>query len=135
MASSFQKLLRKSPATRIFTAFHNSPLSNPTLPLVFHRSHLIETKPEFHQVTNLSPSLCSEKAENFFPSQLSVIFPSYPFGFPANPISSTGFDPSEEDVELDDSPTVRADSVKKKRKRKMNKHKYNKLRRRLRRQT
>ncbi|EPS65836.1 hypothetical protein M569_08943, partial [Genlisea aurea] len=34
-----------------------------------------------------------------------------------------------------DSPVVRADSVKKKRKRKMNKHKLGKLRKRLRRQT
>lgn len=49
---------------------------------------------------------------------------------------STGFcSPEAKVAELDDSSTMWADSVKKKRKKKMNKHKYQKLRKRMRRQS
>ena len=129
MASTLQKLLRKSPATRIVAALQNPQAPNPTSPLIFHQPHLIEPKPG-------SPFLGSPKAEILTHFQFSQIYPSFPFGFFLNPIYSTGSVPSEaEDAALDDSRTVWADSVKKKRKRKMNKHKYQKLRRRLRRQT
>ena len=129
MASTLQKLLRKQPATRIIAALHNPQAPNPTAPLIFHQTHLTEPN-------SLSPFLGSPKAENLTHFQFSQIYPSFPFGFCLNRICSTGSDPSEaEEAALDDSRTVWADSVKKKRKKKMNKHKYQKLRRRLRRQT
>ncbi|KAJ8752044.1 hypothetical protein K2173_001070 [Erythroxylum novogranatense] len=61
-------------------------------------------------------------------------YPSFPFGSYLNPIHATGFDLND-DIEGDDARTVWADSVKKKRKKKMNKHKYKKLRKRLRRKS
>lgn len=67
--------------------------------------------------------------------------PSFCFGpFFLNPSCLNGVSKSDEDgCSLEDSrtrtPTIWADSVKKKRKRKMNKHKLRKLRKRLRRKT
>ncbi|KAL7610230.1 hypothetical protein Lser_V15G10676 [Lactuca serriola] len=66
------------------------------------------------------------------------VYPSFSFEHFLNPISSTGLPNSkpEEDPELDGSSLsndiIRADSVKKKRKKKMNKHKLKKLKKRLR---
>ncbi|GFS33527.1 hypothetical protein Acr_00g0029020 [Actinidia rufa] len=63
-------------------------------------------------------------------------FPSFPFGFSLNPIGSTGFAPANADDAISgDDQMIYADSVKKKRKRKMNTHKYRKLKKRLRRKT
>ncbi|GFS31253.1 hypothetical protein Acr_00g0016470 [Actinidia rufa] len=62
--------------------------------------------------------------------------PSFPFGFVLNPIGSTGFAPDNaDDAVSGDDWTIWADSVKKKRTRKMNTHKYKKLRKRLKRKT
>lgn len=59
-------------------------------------------------------------------------YPSFPFADHLDPVSEGGQDAlGFGDGDL----TVWADSVKKKRKKKMNKHKYRKLRKRLRRQT
>ncbi|KAK9271743.1 hypothetical protein L1049_002106 [Liquidambar formosana] len=137
MASLLQKLLRKSPPPRIITAFNNNPQApNLTTPLFIHQPHLIETKPHHPHIINLTPSLDSPKTEDLTPSPSSHIYPSFPFGFCFNPISSTGLLLSErDDVVSGDSQVIWADSVKKKRKRKMNKHKYKKLRKRLRRKT
>lgn len=132
MASALQKLLRKSPATTIITSFHPSqalPPKNPLElePLALHRSPIVEVHRPIHPSTS---------TEHLGSSCSTVIFPSFPFGFPLNPISPTGFR-SHEDLngDDDDSGALWADSVKKKRKRKMNKHKYKKLRKRMRRQS
>ncbi|KAI4348236.1 hypothetical protein L6164_008983 [Bauhinia variegata] len=131
MASTLQKLLRKTTATRIITAFHNSRALSLAGPLAFERFPSVEINRECRKPTNLSPV-----KEDFNSSRSTMIFPSFPFGFVLNPVSSIGvFPPEAEDVELDDSRKMWADSVKKKRKRKMNKHKYQKLRKRMRRQT
>ncbi|CAN1179512.1 hypothetical protein LINPERPRIM_LOCUS36630 [Linum perenne] len=68
-----------------------------------------------------------------------VYYPSFPFGQLLNPIPAGGLDlvETEDEEVVDDAydKTMRADSVKKKRKKKMNKHKYKKLRKRLRRKS
>lgn len=136
MASTMQKLLRKSPETRLFSALHRQSELNITLPLTFQQPHNIETKPDAHlgHIPILKPFLGAEKPEKLSP--FSQIYPSFPFGFCLNPVPVSGSVPSEaEDVAVDDSREVWADSTKKKRKRKMNRHKYKKLRKRLRRQT
>ncbi|KAG2714704.1 hypothetical protein I3843_03G043700 [Carya illinoinensis] len=129
MASGFLKLLRKSPAARFIAALQNPQAPNPTASLIFSQTCLIEP-------TDPTPFLGSHKAENLTHSEFSRIYPSFPFAFYLNPFCSTLSVPSEaEDAALGDCGTVWADSVKKKRKRKMNKHKYQKLRKRLGRQT
>lgn len=63
-------------------------------------------------------------------------YPSFSFGLFLNPVCPNGLITSEEDnIVADESHKIWADSVKKKRKRKMNKHKLKKLRKRLRRKT
>ncbi|KAL7163027.1 hypothetical protein ACSBR2_039181 [Camellia fascicularis] len=53
-----------------------------------------------------------------------LIFPSFPFAFSLNPIFSTGFVQSDaSDVIFCDTSTIWVDSIKKKRKRNMNKYK------------
>ncbi|CAL1390554.1 unnamed protein product [Linum trigynum] len=71
------------------------------------------------------------------PSPSGFVYPSFPFGLGLNPIPAAGFDfvETEDEVVDHDDRTIRADSVKKKRKKKMNKHKYKKLRKRLRRKS
>ncbi|CAB4275351.1 unnamed protein product [Prunus armeniaca] len=132
MASTIQRVLRRSQPTRIIDALHNAAAPN----LILHQPNLDQTNPDPHQILNLSPLLVVPKTQNFGSYGFSHIFPSFPFGICLNPISSSGLVSSEaEEVEFDDSRKVWADSVKKKRKRKMNKHKYRKLRKRLQRQT
>lgn len=129
MASTLQRLLRRSQPTRLFTRSRTSPAPNLTTPPIFPQS-------DPFQIPNPSPLLVLPKAQNLTSDPFSLAFPSFPFGFGLNPISSSGsVSPETEDVEFDDSGTVWADSVKKKRKRKMNKHKYHKLRKRVSRQT
>ncbi|EPS60919.1 hypothetical protein M569_13883 [Genlisea aurea] len=76
---------------------------------------------------------------NRSPVQTQVVYPSFCFEIFLNPgRSGTSISPrsdGESDTNDDDPSVVRADSVKKKRKRKMNKHKLRKLRKRLRRKT
>ncbi|KAK7266837.1 hypothetical protein RIF29_19494 [Crotalaria pallida] len=128
MASALQKLLKKPPPPplRFITSLHPSPPPNPLNPIIhLHR--------ESHQPTPPPSSTSSEISDHF-----TVIFPSFPFGFASKPIFESGFctpEVAEEEAGLEDSRTIWADSVKKKRKRKMNKHKYQKLRKRMRRQT
>ena len=127
MASALQKLLRKSPFTRIITTIRNSQSSNQLERLAYHHYPVVKINREC-QTTNVNPV-----SEEFNPSRFTTIYPSFPFGFALNPISSTGFVPAEaNDAALDDSRKMWADSVKKKRKKKMNKHKYKKLRKRMR---
>ncbi|XP_055806137.1 uncharacterized protein LOC129874802 [Solanum dulcamara] len=71
-------------------------------------------------------------------SPCSLVYPGFSFGLFLNPISQIGGIKSENDggvVLEDDSLKIWADSVKKKRKKKMNKHKLKKLRKSLRRKT
>ncbi|CAK9180444.1 unnamed protein product [Ilex paraguariensis] len=135
MASTFQKLLRNQSASRIITILHKP--QQQLLPQSV-LAHLSETKPLHHCPTNLIPLLGllrTDESGNFRSLQF---YPSYhPFGFFLNPVSSSsGFvESGTDDVVSDDSQTILADSVKKKRKRKMNKHKLGKLRKRLKRKT
>ncbi|CAJ1947519.1 unnamed protein product [Sphenostylis stenocarpa] len=121
MASALQKLLRKPPPLtfKFITAFNpSSPLQNP----------ILSVPPQCHP----QPSSSSHASQPFDTS--NVIFPSFPFGFFPKPVFESGFHSLDDEVR-EDSGTVWADSVKKKRKRKMNKHKYQKLRKRMRRQS
>ncbi|KAE9590256.1 hypothetical protein Lal_00028091 [Lupinus albus] len=125
MASALQKLLRKlpSPSTRFITSLH--PSSQPPNPF----NPIIHLHRESHPL--IPPTDFSDH-----PNGSTVIFPSFPFGFSSKPIFESGFcSPEVEEDGLEDSRTIWADSVKKKRKKKMNKHKYQKLRKRMRRQT
>ncbi|KAH7852971.1 hypothetical protein Vadar_031607 [Vaccinium darrowii] len=125
MASLLQKLIKKQSSKLITATFTKQPLPNLIPPLLTH----------LHQdpnITNMTPF----KTGDSIPPNSTPIFPSFPYGFCVNPIYSTGFVPSDvDDVVSDEGETIWADSVKKKRKRKMNKHKLKKLRKRLRRRT
>ncbi|KAL2335242.1 hypothetical protein Fmac_016455 [Flemingia macrophylla] len=118
-SSALQKLLRKPPPPfRFITSFHPShqpqnPNPNPNLipnPILALPSHTAPQCPT-HRFESPTP-----------------FFPSFPFGFSPTPLS-------DHDAGVEGSGTLWADSVKKKRKRKMNKHKYQKLRKRMRRQS
>ncbi|KAK4272138.1 hypothetical protein QN277_020729 [Acacia crassicarpa] len=130
MASALPKLLTRSSVTRIVSAFR---LHNPYAPtllesLTSRPSPVVGINPEFQQPASLSPG-------QEHPDLSTIIFPSFPFGFPVNLVSSNVCCSTESvDEGMDDSQTMWADSVKKKRKKKMNKHKYQKLRKRMRRQ-
>ncbi|XP_020208806.2 uncharacterized protein LOC109793744 [Cajanus cajan] len=120
-SSALQKLLRKPPSFRFITSFNPShqtlnPNPNPILALSPHPPS--STAPPSHRFD--SPTL---------------IFPSFPFGFSPTPVSESAFRIRSSPDDVEASGTLWADSVKKKRKRKMNKHKYQKLRKRMRRQS
>ncbi|KAJ9163829.1 hypothetical protein P3X46_023457 [Hevea brasiliensis] len=135
MASLINKLSQKTtPSLRIVA----TAIKNP--PLFTHVLHT--TKPNF--INNSIPLWDSTATENNPTTQnptkpLLFCYPNFPFGYSLNPIAITGAnqlkavgsDFAEKDT--DDARTVWADSVKKKRKKKMNKHKYKKLTKRLRR--
>lgn len=132
MASIFRRALRnesKSPSTIISLLNKSQPpiytVASP-LPL----DHLSDSRPvQF-------PIFPRRKTEYSNPTSSSLFYPTFSFGLFLNPISSTGLISSvDEDAVTGDSQTIWADSVKKKRKRKMNKHKLKKLRKRLRRRT
>jgi hypothetical protein len=134
MATIIHKLISKTtpttPSLRIITSTLKTPqLSDPNYLTAATTSHLPSTKKsDFSK--NPIPLLNPIPTQDVKP--LQFYYPSFPFGFCLNPISATGFGQvkaMEEDV--DDSRTLWADSVKKKRKKKMNKHKYQKLRKRL----
>lgn len=130
MASVLQKLIRKSPPSRLIAALGAQTSQNLSTPFILHQPLDFDKKSDAHSHSNLNSASTSN------PSQFSQFYPSFPFGLCLPQISSTGLLPFEPDyVEQDDSRKLWADSVKKKRKRKMNKHKYKKLRKRLRRQT
>ncbi|OVA20545.1 protein of unknown function DUF1713 [Macleaya cordata] len=138
MAGVLQKLLRKASPVRIITNFNNPLPPNISVPLILHQPHPIDFKPN-DPITDLNPILGSPNCDKNALNRSQQIYPSFPFGYYLNPISQTGISITEQDEEVNgsgkDEKTVWADSVKKKRKKKMNKHKYRKLRKRLRRQT
>ncbi|QCD93581.1 uncharacterized protein LOC114181121 [Vigna unguiculata] len=121
MASALQRLLRKPPLLpfKFISAVNpSSQLQNPILTVPSH--------------CHPQPSPTSPATQQF--DAPTVIFPSFPFGFFPKPVFDSGVRSLDDGVE-EDSGTMWADSVKKKRKRKMNKHKYQKLRKRMRRQS
>ncbi|XP_030484812.1 uncharacterized protein LOC115701218 [Cannabis sativa] len=134
MASTIHKLLTKSPTLKILTAFNPKPLPLPlpnlNVPLTQLNYNQVKLYPYLGSNPDQSPFLGAQK-NDYLPT-FSHVYPSFPFGYSLNPLPLSGSIPLEAE---DDSTELWADSVKKKRKRKMNKHKYNKLRKRLRRQT
>ncbi|KAK9277371.1 hypothetical protein L1049_006914 [Liquidambar formosana] len=138
MANALQKLIRKPSYQRIITCFNHQKPPDVVAPPSLYQFQISQTKLEDNK-HNLNPILCSPTNEKLTHHHPLQIYPSFPFGYCLNPISPSGFDPSHplkaEWVESDESRMVWADSVKKKRKKKMNKHKYKKLRKSLRRQT
>ncbi|CAA0833790.1 Unknown protein [Striga hermonthica] len=90
--------------------------------------------PQPNQTTTFSnppETKCLEPNHSFGP----VVYPSFPFGYFLGPLSQTPSRNPEMDEEMapdNSNIIIRADSVKKKRKKKMNKHKLRKLRKRLR---
>lgn len=134
MASLINQANKTMPSLRIIATSIKTPL---LLDPVLHA-----TKPEF---INNSVPLCDSTAfeNNPIPQNPTrtpqFYYPNFPFGYCLNPFSmnmsyelkATVGDSTGNDT--DDARTVWADSVKKKRKKKMNKHKYKKLRKRLRR--
>lgn len=126
MASMLQKLLKKQPSSRLAATFHPLQTANSIIPDNQELSLPTEPFP-------VSPILTHRFVGS---SSSTLIFPSFPFGFASKPVFENGIlSHQSEDTELEDSQTLWADSVKKKRKKKMNKHKYQKLRKRMRRQT
>ncbi|WOK96590.1 hypothetical protein Cni_G05297 [Canna indica] len=134
MGSVLRNVLKRTPPL---------PLPPPPPPRSFLASldkpHLSDPEPASFPLLNpvqrsrLLPNVSSDKAP---PPSLRAslqVFPTFPLSFVDYPIGSSVVDRS--DGSSDDRTTVWADSVKKKRKRKMNKHKYRKLRKRLRRKT
>ncbi|GAV83973.1 DUF1713 domain-containing protein [Cephalotus follicularis] len=127
------KLTKHSPSLRIITTTSLSLLiANKTLTSINNTTtnpqNTSDPKPLFNNPT----ATTTTTADPF------QFYPNFPFGYFLNPISSTGSDPFNvvDDLESDGdgvTATVWADSVKKKRKKKMNKHKLRKLRKRLRR--
>ncbi|CAK8573086.1 unnamed protein product [Lathyrus sativus] len=126
MASLLQKFLKKQPSSRLTTAFRPFQTANSTFPN--NQEQGLPTEP-----FQISPIITHQFVGS---SSSTLIFPSFPFGFALKPVFENGIlSHQSEDTELEDSRTLWADSVKKKRKKKMNKHKYQKLRKRMRRQT
>ncbi|MFS8030697.1 hypothetical protein Hanom_Chr17g01537141 [Helianthus anomalus] len=129
MSQLFHKILRK-------------PINGNTIrALITHQNTTQSSIPHLvhqPQPNTQNPFLesCSDDKSTLF-NRLHI-YPSFSFGYFLNPISSTGsLDfKTEEGPDTDGSGSstgmIWADSVKKKRKKKMNKHKLKKLKKRLR---
>ncbi|MCL7051762.1 hypothetical protein MKW94_024111 [Papaver nudicaule] len=137
MATFLHKLLKKNSQIKIITSNFKTPFqSNLSTPIF--QSHLTDLKPNTDSVNDLkNPILFTPNNEDTALSRSQMFYPSFPFGYFLNPNSTTQIKMNEEveEVSSEDEKTVWADSVKKKRKKKMNQHKLKKLRKRLRRQT
>lgn len=125
-SSTLQKLLRNQsrPASTIFTHFRQSLSPSPPLPLT--------QIPKLHDPRPDQPETDHFKPKHSLSAQ---VYPSFSFEFFLNPVAPCPFIRPESDGEADEQNVIRADSVKKKRKKKMNKHKLKKLRKRMRRKT
>ncbi|XP_076911139.1 uncharacterized protein LOC143569013 [Bidens hawaiensis] len=125
MSQLFHKILRKPINGTTIRALisHQSPPQSAIPHLVHH--------PQPNFITPLPESSSDDKPTRF--SRVHI-YPSFSFGYFLNPISSSGLPDSwpQEDPDVDGSGMIWADSVKKKRKKKMNKHKLKKLKKRLR---
>ncbi|KAK9090270.1 hypothetical protein Sjap_023447 [Stephania japonica] len=133
MAHALRELAKKPSTLRTIATTLTNKTEQPNL----ITPSIPPLKPIFNELFQAHP--CEQKP--IFASQITdpidspnrtPIYPNFPFGYCLNPIISIGSDPFEEIVDggygSDVAGTVWADSVKKKRKRKMNKHKYRKLR-------
>nr|GLL18620.1 hypothetical protein DM860_005185 [Ipomoea trifida]GMC67201.1 hypothetical protein DM860_005185 [Ipomoea batatas]GME06971.1 hypothetical protein DM860_005185 [Ipomoea batatas] len=100
-----------------------------------HTQILAATPPPLPPRLVQNPIFLEPKREDSNPNACSRFYPTFSFEYFLNPISQPGFIIPSEDagVTSPESPKIWADSVKKKRKKKMNKHKLQKLRKRLRR--
>ncbi|KAK4764989.1 hypothetical protein SAY86_026079 [Trapa natans] len=127
MASALQKLLRRSQIARAI-----STLQNHKPPYLFPAFHILD--PRNAPAGLLDRFLGGQTAETHVLRRPAPIFPSFRLGIFAEPVFVVESNADEVESEKLDG-TLWADSVKKKRKKKMNKHKYKKLRKRLRRQT
>ncbi|KVI09159.1 uncharacterized protein LOC112511565 [Cynara cardunculus var. scolymus] len=136
MASLLLRLVRKqSPSTTLVANLNKRILSPST--------HLPDSKPV--QPATAIPFFngVPETTDELNPHHHSSCFyPTFAFESFLNPVSQIGFIqsavPEEEEEDIvsgNDEQGIWADSVKKKRKKKMNKHKLKKLRKRLRRKT
>lgn len=138
MGSVVNKIINKTSGLRVIATLNNSHLPNLAFPFVRRSIDSRETEP-FDTTNQRVPLFDSPNREKVESSKPLPFYPSFPFGYCFKPIYSDGFDQPEftEDVTIEsgDVSTIWADSVKKKRKKKMNKHKYKKLRKRLRRQS
>lgn len=132
MASILRKSLR------------NQLLSAARITSNLNRSTILSSKSTLTSPLPHHPSSSRLGQTPFFPQQGTVdpnlnvgFYPSFSFGLFLNPVSLNVSITSEEvdNVVAEESQMIWADSVKKKRKRKMNKHKLKKLRKRLRRKT
>ncbi|KAG9456323.1 hypothetical protein H6P81_000831 [Aristolochia fimbriata] len=128
--ASILKLINKPSSLRILSTLRNPPTSVLNLPLSSRQNESDPcTKNTNHHLSHLDD-------EKLPTSQPFKIYPSFTLGYFLEPTSSESLHLC---TESDESPCetheVWADSVKKKRKKKMNKHKYRKLRKRLGRQT
>lgn len=135
-SSNFSRFLRNQSysANRIISLLNKQitcePPSLQTSPLLVHP---VESDNRPSQSSVLPQTEAKISRSGLTPRQF---YPSFSTGLFLSPISFNGFIEHDVSDELSgDSPTIWADSVKKKRKRKMNKHKLRKLRKRLRRKT
>ncbi|KAL3501101.1 hypothetical protein ACH5RR_035550 [Cinchona calisaya] len=130
MAGIARKLLQKLPDQRVITGLnHQNPLNllSPPTPVIQ------QPKFENHCAFLRNPSSNCSTREEFAHKNAFQIYPSFSVGHFLNPlVASSGLSLQVKDLEVDESRIMWADSVKKKRKRKMNKHKLRKLRKRLR---
>ncbi|KAL7094899.1 hypothetical protein ACP275_11G133600 [Erythranthe tilingii] len=131
-SSALQKLLRNQShsASKIFTNVRQSlhPLLNQIPQISTSPTDSASSSPDHPKTDHPNPKINSFSGH---------VYPTFSFEFFLNPNSPPSlFRPEpDEETDVDDSNVIRADSVKKKRKKKMNKHKLRKLRKRLRKKT
>ncbi|KAG0478286.1 hypothetical protein HPP92_013005 [Vanilla planifolia] len=135
MASHLHKLLRKSPPSFLTLA----SLNKIEFSQFFIQNPSLSSFPALLPNPSSSPQLSCFQEHNARVDAISLRFyPSFPHAFYLHSLSPpvlVQFDEEPDSTEDGGRTAVWADSVKKKRKRKMNKHKYRKLRKRLRRRT
>lgn len=141
MARLLRELVRRQSSNRFIATLTNQTPSIASSPSLFLQKPFIG-QPKFDHGGGggLNPS--SEDLTNIKEvAHLSKlqIYPSFSLGFFLDPVLPYGSGSSQiiasESADVEHPGTMWADSVKKKRKTKMNKHKYKKLRKRLRRKT
>ncbi|RAL46906.1 hypothetical protein DM860_005185 [Cuscuta australis] len=132
MASFLGKVLRNrsQPATRFITLLNKSQTQIPSAP----------PPTTIGSETAQNPIFLIPKREDSNTNASSLFHPTFSFDYFLNPVPilRSGFIFQSEDAGVAsrrESPEIWADSVKKKRKKKMNKHKLKKLRKRLRKKT
>ncbi|KAK9047956.1 hypothetical protein SSX86_033083 [Deinandra increscens subsp. villosa] len=131
MASFLQRIVRKqSRSTALISNLNKQLPSSPTI--------LLDPKPL--PAIPFFNNLPKTTDESNLHHHSSTFYPTFSFSAFLHPVSQIGYIqsvlPEEDDVNSgDDERGIWADSVKKKRKKKMNKHKLKKLRKRLRRKT